>query len=283
MLGLTLALAAYGSTAAGAMAGDAAKPQRIMSLMLCNDLLLLQLAPRERIASISFLARDAVADLMPGADVGVAVNQGTAEDILLQQPDLILAGTYSSTRARHLAREAGARVLEVEAANNFEDIRRNVQQVAAAVGEPARGEALLASMDKHLAWLAAHPPARPPRVVAWSGGGQTPGTGTLTHAILTASGAVNVAARNEDGRYGSFGLEELLAARPDAILQGENRWAGPSLQDAESAHPLIARNWQGRRISYPDAAYACGLPQSADAAVALRRLYDRLPAAALPW
>jgi iron complex transport system substrate-binding protein len=258
------------------------KPQRIMSLMLCNDLLLLMLVPRERIASITFLARDAVAALMPGADAGITLNQGTAEDILLHQPDLILAGTYSSGLARRLAREAGARLLEVEAARDFEDIHRNVRQVAAAVGESERGAALLAGMDARLEQLARHPLPRPLRVVAWSGGGQAPGAGTLTDAIIRASGAHNVAAL-AGTRYGSFGLEELLAARPDAILQGDNRWAGPSLQDAQTAHPLIERHWRGRRISYPDAAYACGLPQSAEAAWALRELYARLPATELPW
>ncbi len=259
------------------------KPAHIMSMMLCNDLLLLMLVPKERIASISYLAHDAVEALLPGADRGVAINHGTAEEILLQKPDLILAGTYSSPTARKLAKAVGARVIEVGATNNFADIHRVVRQLGEAVGEPDRAEALLAGMDQKLAWLASHQPARPLRVVAWSGGQTVPGKGTLTNAIIAASGADNIAVSLPDNRYGSFGLEELLAARPDAILQGEARWSGPSLRDAQSMHSLIGRYWHGRVISYPDAAYVCGLPQSADAAIALHELYRQLPAGSPSW
>jgi len=256
----------------------ARKPVRIMSLMLCNELLLLMMVPKERIASISYLAHDAVEALLPGADRDVAVNHGTAEEILLQQPDLILAGTYSSPMARKLAKAVGARVVEIGSANSFADIRRIVRQVGQAVGEPGRAHALLAQMDGKLAWLASHQPARRLRVVVWNGSQSVPGKGTLTNAIIEASGADNIAARLPDTRYGSFDLEELLAAWPDAILQGDTRWSGPSLQDAHAMPPLIERYWHGRRIAYPDAAYACGLPQSADAAIALRKLYRDLPA-----
>ena len=259
------------------------KPTRIMSMMLCNDVLLLMMVPRDRIASITYLAHDAVEALLPGADTGVAINHGTAEEILLQKPDLILAGTDSAPMARKLAKAVGARVVEVGAANSFADIRRVVRQVGQAVGEPGQAHALLAEMDRKLAWLASHQTARPLRVVAWSGSQAVPGKGTLTNEIIAASGADNIAARLPDSRYGSFGLEELLAARPDAILQGETRWSGPSLQDAQSMHPLIERYWRGRRIGYPDAAYACGLPQSADAAIALRNLYRELPAGRPRW
>lgn len=259
------------------------KPVRIMSMMLCNDLLLLMMVPRDRIASISYLAHDAVEALLPGADQGVAVNHGTAEEILLQKPDLILAGTYSSPMARKLAKTVGAHVVEVGAANSFADIHRIVRQVGQAVGEPERAHALLEEMDDKLAWLASHQPARHLRVVVWSGSQSVPGKGTLTNAIIKASGADNVAARLPDKRSSSFDLEELLAAWPDAILQGETRWSGPSLQDAQSMHPLIERYWHGRRIVYPDAAFACGLPQSADAAIALRNLYRKLPPGRPQW
>ncbi|MHB1093386.1 ABC transporter substrate-binding protein [Thiobacillus sp.] len=259
------------------------KPVRIMSMMLCNDLLLLMMVPNDRIVSISYLAHDAVESLLPGADRGVAINHGTAEEILLQKPDLILAGTYSSPMARKLAKTIGAHVVEVGPANSFADIHRIVRQVGQAVGEPERAHALLAEMDDKLAWLASHQPARHLRVVVWSGSQSVPGKGTLTNAIIEASGADNVAARLPDNRYSSFDLEALLAAWPDAILQGETRWSGPSLQDAQSMHPLIERYWHGRRIVYPDAVFACGLPQSADAAIDLRNLYRKLPPGRPQW
>ena len=71
--------------AAGAPAAAPApptKPQRILSLNMCNDLMLLMLVPKSRIASITYLAHDTVSVLMPGADKGVPINHGTAEDVV---------------------------------------------------------------------------------------------------------------------------------------------------------------------------------------------------------
>ncbi len=259
------------------------KPQRIMSLNMCNDLMLLMLVPRGRIASITYLARDAVPALMPGRDRGVAVNHGTTEEILLQKPDLILASPWSTPVTRRLARQAGAPIVEVDSASDFAGIRRALRQIGAAVGESARAEALIRDMDAELNALAARRPARPLRVVAWSGDGSVPGRGTLTDAIITAAGGINIGARRTDSGYSSFGLEELIAARPDAVMQGVGSYDGPALHNDAARHPLIDRLFAGRQIDYPDAGYTCGLPQSAKAARDLADAFAKVRRRGVRW
>lgn len=266
-----------------APAVSAAKPQRIMSTNMCSDLLLLMLVPKERIASITYLAHDAVKLLMPGADRGVSINHGTAEEVVAQQPDLILASRWSTPVMRRLAAEVGAPVVEIDSANSFEDIRRITRQVGALVGEPQRAEALIANMDRKLAALERRGPARPIEVVAWSAGDAVPGKGTLTDEIIRAAGATNLAARLPDESVSVFGIEELLVARPDAIMRGETGYGEPLLGDAESEHPLVRRAFRGRRITYPTFLHTCGLPQSADAASQLQEALARLPAGGVPW
>jgi len=283
MLAFGIGLAPQADATAPATPHVAAKPQRIMSMNMCNDMMLLMLVPRERIASITYLAHDAVETLMPGADRGVAINHGVAEEILQQQPDLILASPWSTPVARNLARRVGAPVVEVEAANDFEAIRRVMRQIGDAVGERPRAETLIREMDAELARLAARRQDRPLRVVAWTGDGSVPGTGTLTDAIITVAGAENIAAKKQDDSYSSFSVEELLVARPDAIMQGNGRYDRPSLRQARARHPLIDRLFAGRQIDYPDAAYTCGLPQTALAARALADAFDRIPREGPRW
>ena len=254
-----------------------AKPQRIMSLMMCNDLMLLMLVPKARIASITYLAHEAVEQIMPGADAGVAINHGTAEEILLHKPDLIVAGDFSAPIARRLARTVGARLIQVPTTNNFTDIRAMTRQIGAAVGEPARAEALIARMDRDLADLAATRPARTVRVAAWVAGGRVPGHGTLTDEIIRTAGGTNIAATLPDARYGSSSMEQLLAARPDAIMQGEDRYGAPSLTRAATGHPLMRTLYRDRRIAYPSSLHTCGLPQTAGAARALRKALMAVP------
>ena len=244
-----------------------------MSLNLCTDLLLLQIAPKARIASVTFLARDGARALFPGLEVGIPVNHGSAEDVINVKPDLILDSGLGAPLTRTMARRVGARVVEVKDANNFNDIRDVIRQVGEAVGEPERAAALIGRMDATLAELAAHPPRRRLRVVAWSGGSAVPGKGSLTDAIITAAGAVNIAA--QPGRAeSSFGVEELLAANPDALLFGGATLGQPSLVTDEGQHRIVRQLYAGRRIAYNDAAHTCGLPQSADSARDLRRALD---------
>jgi iron complex transport system substrate-binding protein len=271
-------IAAGALTAALALPVQAApaRPAHIMSLTLCADLLLLQLVPRERIASVTYLAHDGAEALFPGADRGVAVNHGTAEDIIVQRPDLILSDSFSSPITRRLARRIGAPLVVVDDARTFADIRKEVRLVGAAVGEPSRAEALVAGIDADLARLAAMPARAPRRVVAWGGGDSVPGRDTLSNHILEAAGAVNVAARPGLG-YTSFDVEQLLMADPEAVLFGGGGPPRPALRDDAGQHRAIRQRYAGRRIVFNGAAHTCGLPQSARSALDLRRALDRLP------
>jgi iron complex transport system substrate-binding protein len=184
---------------------------------------------------------------------------------------------------RRLGAKVGAPVVEIDAANSFADIRRVTRQIGTLVGEPDRAEALIADMDRTLAELAATRPRRTVRVVAWSGAGSVPGKGTLTDELIRTAGGENIAVKYDDGRYSSFGMEELLRARPDALLHGADRYDGPSLRDAAITHSVIRKAFRGRQISYPASLYTCGLPQSAEAARNLREALGRLPAGGVSW
>ncbi len=244
------------------------KPVRIMTMNECADILLLQMVPKARIASVTYRAHDAIQWIEPGLDAGVPINHGSAEEIVAEKPDLIIAGDFSTAVTKRVARAAGAPLIEIRSATSFEDIRQITRQVGAAVGEPQRADALIAEMDATLASLAASRPPRPFVVAAWSGD-SVPGRKTLANAIIEAAGAVNIASKLDTETYNSFGAEELLAARPDVLMYGATSASKPSLTDAQNG--LLMRIYAGRRITYPETLYNCGVPQSAKAALDLRR------------
>jgi iron complex transport system substrate-binding protein len=245
-----------------AAAAPFSKPQRIVSLKICTDELLLDLVPPSRIASVTFLAQEkAPLKLWPQA-VRLTVNHGTAEEILAAHPDLILTDTYISPQTRAMLAKTGARVVQVPQPENFDQIRAATRQVAAAVGETARGEAMIARMDETLRDVAADRPAKPIRVAGWGGGGYVPGAGGLFDAILKAAGAENI--EKEQGGY--YDVETLLAANPDVLAFGDNYSDTPSLRADQNLHPALMARYAKRRITYPSALYGCGVPQSVDAA-----------------
>jgi len=274
-----LALAVVGGSLAAA-----AKPQQVMSLNLCTDQLLLQLLTPERIASVTYLSRGPDTG-WPAADASrVAVNYGTSEEVLAQHPDLVLAGTTSTFATRALLKKVGIALLELPAAENFDDIRKLTRTIGKAVGEEEKAETLLQRMDATLAELKTTAPAKPINVVAWDGGGNVPGPATLFDAILTAAGGVNVATRlNQNtlyGNYSSFDLEQLVALNPELVIYGASGNGRPDQVHQQVQHRVVRKMFAGRQITYNETLFRCGLPQSADAAKQLRQSMHRALAAA---
>ena len=259
----------------GAAAEPVSKPQHVMSLNLCTDQLVLQLLPSERIRSVSYLSRSSEHSYLTAEAFHVPINYGTAEEVLRENPDLVLAGTASTPVVRALLKKVGVPLIEVPSAENFDEIRKVTRMVAHAVGEDAIGESLIAHMDATLAELAATAPKRRIVVAGWDGAGNVPAQGTLFDSILTAAGAVNLAADIRTnlvfGRYTAFDLEQLVAMRPDILAYGNSRTDSPDLAGEQLRHRLVRKLYAGRVVTYPETLYGCGLPQSADAARDLRR------------
>src|SRR5882757_8867366 len=98
----------------------AASPQRIMSLKICTDELLLDLVPSSRIASVTFLSREKAGLKFWPQAAHIPVNHGSAEEILSTHPDLILTDPFMPPSLRPLLAKTGAKVIEVPPAENFD-------------------------------------------------------------------------------------------------------------------------------------------------------------------
>lgn len=272
---LVLAIAAALAFSGVATAAPPPKRQRVMSLNMCADLLVLQLLPPERISSVYYLTRMSDDPALTSKALRVPVNYGTSEEVLRQNPDLVIGGSTSTPAVRALVKRVGIPLVEVPPAENFDEIRNVVRLVTHAIGEDEVGESLIAHMDATLAELAATAPTRRIVVAGWDGAGNVPAKGTLFDAILTAAGAENVVANIDTnivyGRYTAFDLEQLVAMRPDVLAYGRSRVGRLDLANEQLQHRIVRKLYAGREITYPETLYSCGLPQSADAARDLRR------------
>lgn len=242
-------------------------PRHVMSLTVCTDELLMDLAAPGQIASLSYLSQEKAAlKLWPEA-ARFPVNHNSAEEILAQKPDLVLTLDYASPELSRLLEKTGIRFLAIKEAQSFADIRATTRQVAAALGAAGKGDVLIARMDAQLRQLADTAPHRPMRVAGWGGGGFVPGRDGLFDAILNVAGGTNI----NRGVTGYYDVESLIAARPDILAYGDDYIDTPSLRADQNDHPLLLKLFGQRRIVYPAALLGCGVPESAAAAAALRR------------
>lgn len=231
---------------------------RVVSLNLCSDQLLVLLAP-ERIAALSTLARDPALSFVAGRAAALPQVRADAESVLRLKPDLVLAGRYGAQATLSLLETRGVHVLRLEQPRSFDDVRMQLREVAAALDVPDRAEALVAAMDARLAALPR--PAQPIQALLWQPRGWTSGPGTLGDAVLSAAGLANASAG------GQIGIEALLARPPDLLVTATAP-SYPSLATDMLRHPALAGL---PRRAVPPALLICGGPFTAKAAELLAR------------
>ena len=253
-----------------------AKPQRIASIYLCSDQLLLHLADRERIVSVNRFAADPSFSNEAGAVGGIKLNRGLAEEILPLNPDLVIAGAFTAPATKALLRRLGIAVLELPVEEDFDDIRANIRRVAKALGEEARGERLVAALDRS---LPPPPPAdaRRPELLLYRFGGYSQGRNTLTNAIFERAGFANYAASRLDG-VGRLPLEKIVGDPPDALLLGDDGTERNSLAAEALAHPALRKLKSTLpTLIVPDRLWLCGLANTGEAVRRLAAFRASLP------
>jgi len=236
-----------------------AKPQRVVSINLCTDQLVVTLADPARIVSLYRTSADPsfsyVADRLPK----VVYNRGLAEEVLVLKPDLVIAGVFTTRATVAILRRHDIPVIELPLIDSFAAVRQQVMHVATALGEEARGRSLLDDMDRRLERVAHVGPRRPALLVG--SGLFTNGQGTLLDEALTAAGLENVAARRGVVGFSRIGLEQLLAAAPDVVIIPDDPQRRPSLSAQLLRHPALGDLARRRTVvSIPAALWSCGGP-----------------------
>ena len=217
----------------------AAPPQRIVSINICGDLLALSLAPRSRIASVSFLAADPIMSPIAKLADGVPLNYGKAEEVLAFEPDLVLAGRYTTRATVALLERLGYTVIELDIAESLDDVRTQIRVAAAAMGVVAGGEDMIATLDARIEAAAAEQHESRPLAAVYGPNGFTPGPRTLSGSLIELAGFENLAARAGILYWGNLPLESLLLARPDVLIVETERNHAHALASQILAHPAL--------------------------------------------
>lgn len=256
-----------------------ASPQRVVSLNLCADELVLRLAAPGTVKSVTWLARDPTLSNVAAIAQQVPVNRGLAEDVIPLDPDLVIAGAYTARTAVALLKRVGIPVLELDVPTNIEQALQQIMDVAAALGTHARGAELVADMRRRLAALpAAAQPARRPIAAVYQPNGYTIGRQSLVDDLLNQAGLRNLAVEQRIDNYGTLPLEVLLLAQPDLLVLNTVGDSAPALAYEVLHHPALAQHYRGVRVvSVPSSWWSCPGPGLVDAIQRLRQSAQQLP------
>jgi iron complex transport system substrate-binding protein len=225
-------------------------PQRIVSVNIASDEILLALIP-ERLVAVSVLADDPeVSGVVRQARAIPVRVKADAERIVDLRPDLVVIGGHSFHVASQL-RQLGLRVITIEGFESIGWIEQLVRTLGQAVGAPARAERMMAEMRERLRKVEERVAARPrPRVLTYAPSGYTDGRRTILDDVIRVAGGDNVAAALGIVGGRQISLEQVIAADPDAIvMSASQRWA-PGFQSEFFAHPALrtVRAVRDRRV-----------------------------------
>lgn len=196
----------------------AVPPERIVSLNLCADQILIDLVTPTRIAALSHLAADSKVSAITDRARDLPLTRGEAEVVLSYDPDLVIAGTYSTPATIALLERVGRRIVKVPLAADVGSIPDLIRRIAAAVEEPARGEALIAEFERRLQAADSGTTSARPSALVYQVNGLASSATSLADSVLRAAGFDNLAARKSLGPGGQIALEALLTDPPDLLV-----------------------------------------------------------------
>jgi len=239
-----------------------AAPRRIVSLNLCTDEILLDLVPHDRIAAVSHLAADPLVSAVADRAAKLPSTRGDAESVLALDPDLVLAGTFTTPATLDLLQRIGQRVVRVPLASDIASIRDVVAQIAAAVGEEAKGREIVSAFDASLAAAASGRGAgETPSALVYQVNGLSAGAGSLADSLIRAAGLSNHAATLGIGAGGELSLEVLVARPPDLVVLSGPADEYRTVVADNLRHPALAAVLAQRHsVVVPWRLWLCGTP-----------------------
>ncbi len=250
-------------------------PKRIVSINLCTDELLLRLVGPERVAALTKFSADPEVSTVASEAKDLKRIQGGIENVQACGPDLLLGGRFSNKETLRFFSRSGIPVLTFGVPKNFEDIYAAIRKLAAAVGEPAKGEKMVAEMREELTKLkpqeglgpfSPEKPRAAKRAVFFQSDNYVPGAGTFENAVMEAAGLRNIAVERGIRDYGRMGLEELILAKPDVIIFSSEQTKAHTVRGEVLSHPAIKKALPSvKTVTLPTLYLNCGSPVSVEA------------------
>jgi iron complex transport system substrate-binding protein len=261
---------------AGLAAGLSARPAaaralpRVVSLNPCLDAVLVHVADRAQILALSHYARDPQQSNIAAVARTFPITHESAEEVIALRPDLVLTAAHSSLATRAALKRLSIRAELFKVPNSWVDNQAQIRRIAAAVGHPDRGEALIARVEAAMAKAAPRPGARPVTALVFQPNGFAAGHGTLVDEMMRRAGFVNVAERYGLKKWGNVSLERLLDDPPEVLLAGQAAPNAPTWAERILNHPALASvGPRMTRAVFPERLLYCGGPVLIDTAAVL--------------
>lgn len=200
------------------------KPERIVTLGLYTDEMVLGMVPTNKMAAVSHYLDDPKESVLveKAKKILNKVTDPTVEQILSWQPDLVIANGWTSQDKIQTLTDMGIPVVVCGPANSYEDIQGTLRLVAESIGEVEKGEKIRQKMDEIrdeiTAKVAKIPAEERKSVVLLSLMTSYGGAGSAFDDMCRHAGVVNASAAAGLKNGQTLTKEMLVKSDPDFLL-----------------------------------------------------------------
>lgn len=238
----------------------ASSPQRVVSINVCTDQLAMLLAWPGQLVSVSHLAVDPDSSALVEEAASYQLNHGLAEEVFLMEPDLVLAGTFTTTATVSMLERLGFRVERFALETSFDDVRANILRMGALLGQEERANEMVAELDDGLRQLAAKAVSGL-TAASYASNSYTTGKGSLSAAVIEAAGLTNLGSKLGIQGGGRLPLEVLVLSMPEILTSDTPVYDAPALSQENFVHPAYrAVMERAATASVPSPNWICGGP-----------------------
>ena len=198
-------------------------PQRIVSLSLGTDEILLSLVNPGRIAALTYLAEDT--ELSNVTDIAKQVPgrvKANLESVIVLKPDLVIVADWQPIELIKSIQDAGIAVYVYKTPATIEEIKQVIKELASLVGEKSKGTEIVAKMDTDLAYVAMKvkniPQSEKQIVIRYTLMGAIFGTGSLFDDMCKYAGVENGVSKAGGTAFDYLPKEKIVAVNPDVFI-----------------------------------------------------------------
>ena len=247
-----------------------AEVKRVVSLSICQDVILTYVADREQIAALSHYSRDMGRSPIGALAQTIPITHESAEEVIALEPDLILASRHSDLATRNALKRVGIPIELFTEPKTIEESLDQIRIIARLVNREARGDAIVADIEEVLRKAAPEPGTRRVKALLFQNNGFSTGSGSLVHEMLTYVGFENMAVRYGLKYWGDIPLEWVVADPPEVLLAGAVEADKPTWADRVRRHPALKDiKDHMMRFTFPERFMDCGGPVLAESATAM--------------
>ncbi len=242
-------------------------PQRIVSIGLCTDQLLLMIAQRSQIASLTTSSTDLQMSYMADAVGDISLNSTAIEEVIQYNPDLIVGSHFAARDTTRFLRQLGYEVKLVALPTTVEEIYNQLMRFGEWTGNQHRAVTLVAEMKQEIIDIQARYQHRPEKtMIIYSPNGYTIGANTLEDNVLKQAGFRNLSAEMGIVGFKKISLEKVIVAKPDFLQIDNHVYNQNSLASRYIGHPVLNKlSAEQGQLFIPSRIRACAGPMVTEA------------------